>query len=119
MRGSGSVGRALAFVLGGLLVLGGLGSVAIDGAPGAAGIWLVVVGMVLMIASVLERWRYRSESADRAGLPIGPGGGEPVEQPLDSRFRRTDELFVDPTSGRRMRVWLDGSSGERRYRAED
>ncbi len=119
MRGSGSVGRALAFVVGGLMVLSGLASVAIDGAAGAAGAWLVIVGMVLMIAAVLERWRYRSESADRAGLPIGPGGGEPTDQPLDDRFRRTEEIFVDPTSGRRMRVWLDGSSGERRYRAED
>jgi hypothetical protein len=119
MRGSGGVGRALTFILGSLLVLGGIASVAVDGAAGAAGAWLVIVGMVLMVASVLERWRYRSETADRSGLPIGPGGGEPTDQPLEGRFRRTDELFVDPTSGRRMRVWLDGTSGERRYRAED
>lgn len=59
-----------------------------------------------------------SESAERASLPTGPGGGEPMGEALDGRFRRTDEVFVDPTSGRRMRVWLDGASGERRYRAE-
>ncbi len=119
MRGSGSVGQALAGVVGGLMVLSGLASIGLAGAAGASGVWLVVVGGVLIIAAVTERRRYRSESADRAGLPIGPGGGEPTDQPLERRFRRSDEVFVDPTSGRRMRVWLDGTSGERRYRAED
>lgn len=28
-------------------------------------------------------------------------------------------VVTTPSSGRRMRVWLDGSSGERRYRAEN
>lgn len=118
MRGSGSVGRALAFILGSLLVLSGIASVAVDGAAGAAGAWLIIVGMILMLATVLERWRYRSEPADLSGLPIGPGGGEPLGEPMEGRFQRTDELFVDPTSGRQMRVWLDPQSGERRYRAE-
>jgi hypothetical protein len=73
----------------------------------------------VIVAAMIERRRYRSETADRSGLPIGPGGGEPIGEPLEARFRRTDEVFVDPTSDRRMRVWLDGTSGERRYRAED
>jgi hypothetical protein len=119
MRGSGTIGRGLAIVVGGLLVLGGLASVSVEDAPGPVGLWLVIGGLVLIIAAIVERWRYRSESAERSGLPIGPGGGEPIGEPFDSRFRRTDEVFVDPTSGRRMRVWLDGTSGERRYRAED
>ena len=38
---------------------------------------------------------------------------------MEPRFRRTDEVFVDPTTRRRMRVWLDPANGERRYRAED
>jgi hypothetical protein len=29
-------------------------------------------------------------------------------------WKRTDELFNDPSTGRVMRVWLDGA-GERRY----
>ena len=78
-----------------------------------------MVGLVLIVAAIVERFRYRSEAAERSGLPVGPGGGEPTGEPLDSRFRRTDEVFVDPTSDRRMRVWLDRDSGERRYRAED
>jgi hypothetical protein len=120
MRGSGSAGRALAAVLGGLLALGGLVVIA-TGDPSVAvtGVWMVIVGMVLIIAAAFERWRYRSESADRSSLPIGPGGGEPLGEPLEGRFQRTDEVFVDPTSGRTMRVWLDRTVGERRYRAED
>ena len=119
MRGSGSFGRVLVGALGILFVVSGLASVSIGGEAGAAGVWLVVVGLALVIAAVLERWRYRSETAERDGLPVGPGGGEPTGASLESRFRRTDEVFVDPTSNRRMRVWLDGTSGERRYRAED
>ena len=33
--------------------------------------------------------------------------------------RLTSVRFIDPTSGHRMRVWLDPASGERRYRAEE
>jgi hypothetical protein len=38
---------------------------------------------------------------------------------MEPRFRRTDELFEDPSSRRPMRVWLDPATGERRYRAEE
>ena len=117
MRGSGGVGRALIVGLGGVMVFAGLAAVS-EGA-GLTGLWLVALGMILMIVAILERLRYRSESAERSGMPIGPGGGEPTAQPLEGRFRRTDEVFVDPTSDRRMRVWLDQATGERRYRAED
>jgi hypothetical protein len=119
VRGSGSFGRGLVIVCGVLLAVGGLAEIAAGGTTSISGVWLVVVGLVLIVAAVLERWRYRSESAERSGLPVGPGGGEPTGEPLEGRFRRTDEVFVDPTSERRMRVWLDRLSGERRYRAED
>ena len=119
MRGSGTFGRLLALVLGVLMVLGGLASVSLGSTGAQAGVWLVVVGIALIIAAVVERWRYRSESAEQAGLPVGPGGGEPLGASLETRFHRTDEVFEDPTSGRTMRVWLDDTSGERRYRAED
>ena len=33
-------------------------------------------------------------------------------------WQRTDESFVDPTTGRHMRVWLDPASGERHYVAD-
>jgi hypothetical protein len=88
------------------------------GAEAFGGLWLVITGGVLLIAVVLERFRYRSEQADQAGGPAGPGGGERLDAPMEQRFRRTDEFFEDPTSRQRMRVWLDPATGERRYRAE-
>jgi hypothetical protein len=74
---------------------------------------------VITVATLVERVRYRSDATDRAGDPAGPAGGEPLGTRLDPRFCRSDEVFVDPTSGHRMRVWLDPTSGERRYLAED
>ena len=119
MRGSGGIGRGLILIVGALLALGGLVAVSAGNTAAVSGVWAVGVGLVLIVAAIVERFRYRSEVADRSGLAIGPGGGEPVGEPMESRFRRTDEVFVDPTSERRMRVWLDDATGERRYRAED
>jgi hypothetical protein len=119
MRTSSSFGRLLAAGVGGLMVLSGLAAISLDGRSAQAGVWLVVVGLIFIVAAVFERWRYRSESAEQSGLPVGPGGGEPAGATLETRFKRTDEVFVDPTSTRTMRVWHDPASGERRYRAED
>ncbi len=110
--------RVLMAGLGALMLLGGL-LLIVSGVPGAVGgLWLVVTGGILLIAVALERVRYRSEQADRVGAPPGPGGGESLDSPMEPRFRRTDEFFEDPSSRRRMRVWLDPATGERRYRAE-
>jgi hypothetical protein len=46
----------------------------------------------------------------------GPGGGETVPPPPP--FQRTDEVFVDPTTQRQMRVYMNPTNGERRYFAE-
>lgn len=78
--------------------------------------WMIVVGVVLVIAAAIEVTRYRSQAAEHDHVPPGPGGGETT--PLESRFRSTDEIFVDPTSHLRMRVFLDAKTGERRYVAE-
>jgi hypothetical protein len=32
--------------------------------------------------------------------------------------QRTDEVFIDPETGRKMRVWYDQRSGKREYRPE-
>jgi hypothetical protein len=92
------------------------GVVLIPLAPPAA-LELILFGGAGILAITLERGRYRSEHAERSSAPAGPGGGE-TESTLEARFRRTEEVFVDPTSGHRMRVWMDPVSGERRYRAE-
>lgn len=98
---------ALLFAIGLLLL--------VSGNPGFLS--LLVVGAIGIVAAVWERTRYRSLAAERSDRPPGPGGGEPEER-LDARFTRTDEVFVDPSSHRIMRVYLDPATGERRYRAE-
>jgi hypothetical protein len=98
---------ALLFALG-LLAL-------VTGNPGFSS--LVVVGGVGIVAAIWERTRYRSLAAEQSDRPPGPGGGEPEDR-LDRRFRPTDEVFVDATTHRVMRVYVDATTGERRYRAE-
>ena len=111
--------RLLVLVGGVGLTLLGLALVAIVGPAGSlVGIYAVGLGLALIVAALIERVRYRSDVAEREAAPIGPGGGEPMDALLEARFRPTDEAFIDPTSGRKMRVWLDPRSGERRYRAE-
>ncbi len=106
--------RVVAGLLGVGLMIGGLAGVATG--AWADGLWSIVAGAV-----VLDRRR-----AGALALPVGggralgcrsrPGGGEPsVPQ---APFRPTDEVFVDPTSGHRLRVYLNPATGERRYHAE-
>jgi hypothetical protein len=107
-------------VLGGGLLLTILG-LSLLGNPsvGGAGLWPLFWGLALIVAAVIERMRYRSEVAESAAAAPGPGGGEPAGTRLETRFRPTDERFVDPTTGVQMRVWLDPVAGERRYLAEE
>ena len=107
---------AIALLVGGVLL-------AFEGGTGIAGaglfvpaLGLIVAGAVLLVVVLMEVSRYRSESAERAKLDPGPGGGE--NAPPGPPFQRTDEVFLDPTSQRRMRVYADASTGERRYVAE-
>lgn len=110
--------RILIGIGGSLLFVGGLAAIATrDSNATAAGVWLLVAGAVLILAMAFERSRYRSESTDRSGETVGPGGGEPLD-PMEPRFQRTEEVFIDPTSQRQMRVFSDPRTGERRYRAE-
>jgi hypothetical protein len=88
-----------------LFMLSGLGGIAVGGTSAAAGGWMLVVGAVLLLGVILERPRY---GADRAAPPPGA-----------TTLRPTDEVFVDPTTGQRTRVWIDPTSGARDYRPED
>ena len=68
---------------------------------------------------LIARTAKLSSQTSKMPPPVpGPGGGESLNAPMEPRFRRTDELFEDPSSRRTMRVWLDPATGERRYRAE-
>jgi hypothetical protein len=110
--------RLLLVLLAILLVGGGLLAIA-SGDPGGkwAGVILIICAVPLVIGAIYERVRYRSEASERSTTPSGPGG-DPAREPLEPRFRSTDEVFVDPTSGSRMRVYMDPATGERRYREE-
>ena len=110
--------RLLLFALGGLLILGGFAAIAFGGWVGFWGLWSVVGGLVIVAALLLERRRYRSAAAEAGPEPPGPGGGEPLDEPLEPRFSATTERFVDPTTGVTMVVWVDKASGDRRYRAD-
>jgi hypothetical protein len=112
--------RLLVLAFGLTMAVAGLFLIAVEGpALSITGIWLVGIGIAFMIGTLIERVRYRSEAADRSGAPTGPGGGEPSGARIEPRFRRSDEVFIDPTSSKRMRVWVDPGSGERRYVAEE
>ena len=109
--------RILIGVIGALLLIGGVAIAFVGGGVLIwATFWMVASGAVLVIAAVVEISRYRSEAAERGHFQPGPGGGETVTP--EPRFRRTDEVFMDPTSGLAMRVYADPNTGERRYVAE-
>jgi hypothetical protein len=110
---------ALRVVIGIASVLGlllGLLLIGVGAEAAISGLWLMVLGAVGLIGITFERMRYRSEAAERSGEPAGPAGAEPG--PLDPRFRATEERFVDPTTRQPIRVWVDPTTGERRYRPD-
>jgi hypothetical protein len=112
--------RVVVIICGLLLVGFGLW-IAAYGNEGQAG--LVIVGLLTAVTGVgliavlaFERMRYRSVAGE-VPPTVGPPGGEASGEPIDPRFRPTDEVFIDPTSGQTMRVFADPASGERRYRS--
>ncbi|MEW5990027.1 MAG: hypothetical protein AB1736_01605 [Chloroflexota bacterium] len=110
--------RGAIVALGVVTMLAGLASIILVPEVGAAGLSTVGVGAVLVILPLIERNRYRSEAAEKKNDAPGPGGGEAPGAAIEPRFRPTAEVFVDPTTGRRMRVLVDPHTGERRYVAE-
>jgi hypothetical protein len=108
--------RGLAFVAGFFLLLAGLCSLALGGEAASGGVWAILIGAAILVAATLQRARYRSEQAEMTNAEPGPGGGEPDY--LEPRFLATTEVFVDPTTKRLMRAYVDPRTGERRYRAE-
>ena len=113
----GAVIRGGLVVIGVVAMLGGLALIVSGSALAVGGLQLVAMGAFLVVVVALERSRYRSDAAERVNATPGPGGGEPTGQ-LEPRFRPTAEVFIDPTTGHRMRVVVDPTNGERRYVAE-
>ncbi|HXA47626.1 MAG TPA: hypothetical protein VNW52_08350 [Burkholderiaceae bacterium] len=66
---------------------------------GDAGAWpMAIWGVVLVLAVVLERWRYQQRD--------DVDGGE---------WQATEERFVDPETGREVQVFYQPTTGKRRY----
>lgn len=59
----------------------------------------VVIGAAVLVAIV---WSFFLRRHGESELPA-------------EGWQRTDEVFVDPTTERRMRVWVDPVDGARRY----
>ena len=59
----------------------------------------LVIGVVVLVAIVMSFF------VRRHGEATTPAGD----------WTRTDEVFVDPTTSRRMRVWIDPVDGARHY----
>lgn len=65
--------------------------------------WVIIAIVIVGIAAALFGWdRYRGSRSSTSRSAAQP----------------TDEVFIDPETGRKMRVWYDKSSGKRDYRPE-
>ncbi len=67
--------------------------------------WVIIVIVIVGVVTALFGLdRYRGS---RKGAAAGPGAAQP-----------TGEVFIDPETGGKMRVWYDRLSGQREYRPE-
>jgi hypothetical protein len=88
--------RTVVIAVAGILTCAGIGLIAFGvHVPG----WQVLgLGVVVLIGTLFERWRYR-----------------PIEEPSNGRWQHTDEQFIDPSTGDPVEVMFDPRTGERRY----
>jgi hypothetical protein len=63
-------------------------------------LWLAVIIAVVLVWAFFRKGGYKR---DPLTAPPGPG------------WVRTEERFVDPSSGETLEVWFDPKSGERAY----
>jgi hypothetical protein len=64
----------------------------------APGWQALAVGVIVLIGTLFERWRYRH-----------------IEEPPKGQWQRTGEQFFDPSTGNPVEVMFDPRTGERRY----
>ena len=88
--------RLAVALFGAVMLLGGLAPLVLRAPPIFA---LVVLGLLVLVGTLYERFRYRplDETAP------GPG------------WQATDERFIDDESGKRVTVYVKPDTGERRY----
>jgi hypothetical protein len=93
-------------VVGGLMLLAGIVAIGAGGNAVPGGLWAMALGSVGIIVAVLERRRYAA--MEEEPQPSGP----------PPRLEPTAEVFVDPTTGQQMRVYVDRATGRRHYQRE-
>jgi hypothetical protein len=86
---------ALILFAGALMLLGGY--LVLEG-PVGPGLNALGFGLLVMVGTLFERWRYRKSAL-----------------PADTQWQATGERFSDPGTGREVEVFYDPVSGERRY----
>lgn len=64
----------------------------------APGWQALAIGVIVLIGTLFERWRYRH-----------------IEEPPKGDWQRTGERFIDPSTGDPVEVMFDPRTGERRY----
>jgi hypothetical protein len=64
----------------------------------APGWQALAIGVIVLIGTLFERWRYRH-----------------IEERREDHWQRTGEQFIDPSSGDPVEVMFDPGTGERRY----
>jgi hypothetical protein len=88
--------RTVVIAVAGILTCVGIGLIVCGiHAPG----WqALVIGVIVLIGTLFERWRYRH-----------------IDEQPDGHWQRTDEQFIDPSTGDPVEVMFDPRTGERRY----
>jgi hypothetical protein len=64
----------------------------------APGWQALVTGVIVLIGTLFERWRYRH-----------------IEEPPQGDWQQTGEQFIDPSTGDPVEVMFNPRTGERRY----
>lgn len=88
--------RAVVIAAGAILT--GAGIILIACGVHTPGWQALIFGVLILIGTLFERWRYRR-----------------IEEPTNSRWQRTEEKFIDPSTGEPVDVMFDPRTGERRY----
>lgn len=73
--------------------------------------WFVVIyfilGPLVVLISIIWTFIYRRKRLNKS-----------TDQPLHG-FHETDEIFIDPTTGIKQRVWFNPYTGQRHYQIID
>ncbi|HEY2534908.1 MAG TPA: hypothetical protein VGJ20_44555 [Xanthobacteraceae bacterium] len=87
-----------AVVIAGGAILTCAGIVLIASGVHVPGWQALAVGVIVLLGTLFERWRYRR-----------------IEKPPNGNWHRTEEQFIDPSSGEPVEVMFDPRTGERLY----